>query len=780
MTVQSVGSAVDTSIQYTPPPQKWTSNKLVARYLYQILKGCGDSNCKAIFCHDNCQACLLSRKISKTSAGPLACHLASLHGETQLCNPLKVDPLPFSIRKHLDEKQPLKSPILATSIFALTTVENPKSFNGLPAVLFNSRCFMAWPSYSFAPSAMLSYIYQYLYAAIANNDSAKPLRSISHPLLKLLDPYMTISYLFPSDEPMPDLCDGISELIDVREFALGRYVSHALTAARSLAQNSAQLLQRIDTLFGMVCTFSDVVTRSLLHIPLPIKEFDSWDFISYSNPSHSFYYSALSRYGFRWPFQSYYALSLPDMRKIMTVNGRFELGPTSIGLPYAQLIFSTNGYFRRISRLPDVVYMSELQSLLPLMCRLQLFRFGCFRQMSTVVNRVSNHWLAGQRLQGLVGDCIPMARVHVGPRVEGDYLVFDIDRHNVLSSAIEIIPRALMVEDLIRRPLHVRFGAGELAVDQGGVQIEFFQVLGQQMCYSGHGLFKVYQSSRLAFFNPGYDDDPRVYEYLGILFGLAIYNGCTIGILFPSFVYRAIKAMSFEEFKRHPATLDDYKELSPTAARSLKTLLSIKDVSSLNLSFEYTYDSAGTGTIKTMPLPSASEFDNVDNSNVQRYVNEYIHCALRSAVEPQFEAFIKGVRFILCQQILDLVTVTELKTFAEGINEIDVDELRAHTTYIDGFTCTSPTIINFWSVVSEFTQEQKESFLEFVTGSRRVPIGGVKKLEFAIQYNGVDNTRLPSASVCFFRLLLPAYKSKQELKKRLLLAIEHSNGFGLV
>ena len=35
---------------------------------------------------------------------------------------------------------------------------------------------------------------------------------------------------------------------------------------------------------------------------------------------------------------------------------------------------------------------------------------------------------------------------------------------------------------------------------------------------------------------------------------------------------------------------------------------------------------------------------------------------------------------------------------------------------------TSPTIVNFWSVIHELSEAQKKLFLSFVTGSDRVPI----------------------------------------------------------
>ncbi len=87
---------------------------------------------------------------------------------------------------------------------------------------------------------------------------------------------------------------------------------------------------------------------------------------------------------------------------------------------------------------------------------------------------------------------------------------------------------------------------------------------------------------------------------------------------------------------------------------------------------------------------------------------------------------------------------------------------------------------DFWSIVKEFSQQQKKSLLTFVTGSDRIPITGLKDVTFVIQKNGPNSDRLPTALTCFGRLLLPKYASKEKLQERLLIAIQNAQGFGLL
>ncbi len=45
---------------------------------------------------------------------------------------------------------------------------------------------------------------------------------------------------------------------------------------------------------------------------------------------------------------------------------------------------------------------------------------------------------------------------------------------------------------------------------------------------------------------------------------------------------------------------------------------------------------------------------------------------------------------------------------------------------------------------------------------------------------GGDPDRLPTAHTCFNHLLLPSYSSRDVLRQRLEMALEHSEGFGLM
>ncbi len=63
-----------------------------------------------------------------------------------------------------------------------------------------------------------------------------------------------------------------------------------------------------------------------------------------------------------------------------------------------------------------------------------------------------------------------------------------------------------------------------------------------------------------------------------------------------------------------------------------------------------------------------------------------------------------------------------------GLPDIDFDDLKLHTTY-SGYRASDETIRSFWKVLEALTKEEKALFVQFVTGSSKVPLGGFSALQ---------------------------------------------------
>jgi E3 ubiquitin-protein ligase TRIP12 len=113
--------------------------------------------------------------------------------------------------------------------------------------------------------------------------------------------------------------------------------------------------------------------------------------------------------------------------------------------------------------------------------------------------------------------------------------------------------------------------------------------------------------------------------------------------------------------------------------------------------------------------------------------------------------------------------------------------LLQSTKFEHGYSSSSRVIEDMIDVLVNFTFEERKLFVLFLTGSPRLPLGGIDSLipRFTVVRKIADplhpaDSMLPSVSSCFNILKLPEYSTKEILKRKLLLAItEGQNSFDL-
>ena len=135
------------------------------------------------------------------------------------------------------------------------------------------------------------------------------------------------------------------------------------------------------------------------------------------------------------------------------------------------------------------------------------------------------------------------------------------------------------------------------------------------------------------------------------------------------------------------------------------------------------------------------------------------------------------------RKLISIFDSGELELLISGLSTIDVDDMKVNTEY-SGYTEKSYVIQWFWEVINEMSNSLKAEFLQFVTGSSKVPIEGFVALQgmrgpqkFNIHKAYVEDfNRLPVAHTWFNQLDLPDYPSKELLKERLLYSIREGKG----
>eukprot|EP00753_Platysulcus_tardus_P019998 PLAT7684.1.p1 GENE.PLAT7684.1~~PLAT7684.1.p1 ORF type:complete len:1089 (+),score=659.90 PLAT7684.1:30-3269(+) len=349
------------------------------------------------------------------------------------------------------------------------------------------------------------------------------------------------------------------------------------------------------------------------------------------------------------------------------------------------------------------------------------------------------------------------------------FLVLEVARETMMQETLRLVSALSPVE--LKKPLKIIF-RGEEGVDEGGLTKEFFTLLLTQLFDPAYGMYVYDDKTRTYWFTRDALEGEDAFFLVGLLLGLAIYNGVRVDVRFPLVVYKKLLGLQ--------PTLADVKQAMPALGDGLQQLLDyegddLEDV--FCTTFEASYDSA-FGERRTEELLPGGADVYVTQDNKHDYVSRYVRWLMTSSIAQPFEAFARGFVTVMDGPALHLFRAHELEVLIAGVAHLDFAELRAVTQY-EGYTADSPVVAAFWQVVQEMTLDEQRALLTFVTGSAKAPIGGLRKLLFKIQRAGPDCDRLPQAAVCFNLLLLPEYASKEKLRDRLSVAIREGRGFGL-
>ena len=178
----------------------------------------------------------------------------------------------------------------------------------------------------------------------------------------------------------------------------------------------------------------------------------------------------------------------------------------------------------------------------------------------------------------------------------------------------------------------------------------------------------------------------------------------------------------------------------------------------------------------------------VTESNKFDYVQRLCSSKLYDSIKPQIDALLKGFYDIIPQNLISIFNHRELELVISGMPTIDINDWKNNTIY-ENYTEESDVVKYFWEIIEFFDNDERAEFLQFVTGSAKVPlegfcalqgIGGINKFKISKVFDK-NFDRLPTAHTCTNQLDLPEYPTKEILNERLRLAIkEGKNSFGFI
>lgn len=155
-------------------------------------------------------------------------------------------------------------------------------------------------------------------------------------------------------------------------------------------------------------------------------------------------------------------------------------------------------------------------------------------------------------------------------------------------------------------------------------------------------------------------------------------------------------------------------------------------------------------------------------------------------VKEQVDAFLGGFHDMVSRDLISIFNAKELELLISGLPNFDLADLKANTR-LNGYTMDSPQIIWLFEVLESLDKMEKGMFLQFVTGSSKIPLEGFKSIQgmdgitpfMVTRIREKDIMSLPRSHTCFNTLDLPEYPTKELLTERLLFAIKETSGFGM-
>ena len=170
-------------------------------------------------------------------------------------------------------------------------------------------------------------------------------------------------------------------------------------------------------------------------------------------------------------------------------------------------------------------------------------------------------------------------------------------------------------------------------------------------------------------------------------------------------------------------------------------------------------------------------------ANVVEYLEDVVAYVFRDGVAAQIEGFRAGVCEVFPADALKAFTAREIVDLACGKDAVawTMDDLRRCVLPGFQYTAESPPYRWLLETLATVPDETKRAFLEFVAVCPRLPPGGLAALPRGpIRVNRMDPVgKLPEGRTCSQELRLPAYASKEELAKKLTLALEYRDHLGI-
>ncbi|KAM4042651.1 E3 ubiquitin-protein ligase TRIP12-like isoform 1-T2 [Anomaloglossus baeobatrachus] len=227
-----------------------------------------------------------------------------------------------------------------------------------------------------------------------------------------------------------------------------------------------------------------------------------------------------------------------------------------------------------------------------------------------------------------------------------------------------------------------------------------------------------------------------------------------------------------EEIVRQKKRLEQDKTLTRKSVKVLLESFNMNDCSIEDLGLDFTLPG-----FPNIELKRSGKYEPVTIHNLDEYVQLVIYWTLNEGVSRQFASFRDGFESVFPLTHLQYFYPEELDQLLCGskADPWDVKMLMECCWPDHGYTHDSQAVKFLFEILSSFDREQQRLFLQFVTGSPRLPVGGFRSLHppltivrKSVEFYENPDDFLPSVMTCVNYFKLPDYSSIEIMREKLL------------
>jgi E3 ubiquitin-protein ligase HUWE1 len=350
-----------------------------------------------------------------------------------------------------------------------------------------------------------------------------------------------------------------------------------------------------------------------------------------------------------------------------------------------------------------------------------------------------------------------------------------IGRENIVEGSIE---KLIHLSDAdIRKEFSIIFD-GEVSNDAGGLTKEWLSLFIKNFITDAREFFVRTNTDKISYIVPTYYNKSFCthYEIFGKMLGKCLLDNVPVRCHLNLIVFKSLVG-------RQP----DYEDLKHVDTELYRALEFMKTSNIDGVFFEtFSLEKECAGKRLCWDLkPGGRSIEVCEENKI-----EFIELRSRfevSSIQEALETICEGFFSVVPKNLIERVSVEELEQLLCGNPTIDLNEWKEFTEYSGCYSVNHPVIKNFWNVLSEFSQDQLQKLLQFVTGASQVPIQGFQELKsirgnackFTIVSVEYYQNLLPQAHTCFNRLDLPIYPSKDLMKGSLEFITKYEFSFGI-